>query len=166
LARGDHFYVWRRFGLIPFQHHGIDLGDGTVVHFSNGNGGAAGPVGNASHFVISQMPLCKLTRGGKDRVHVITYPAVVPSSCSADATVDRAHSQLGLRGYHLFHDNCEHFATWCITRTAASVQVITAAERASSVAIKGSVVIAARIAMRSVSVLKPWMLAAAAVQSG
>ncbi|MEY4356610.1 MAG: hypothetical protein RLZZ89_1678, partial [Cyanobacteriota bacterium] len=34
MAAADHLEVPRRHGL--FMHHGIDLGDGTVVHYLEG----------------------------------------------------------------------------------------------------------------------------------
>lgn len=165
LARGDHIFVWRRFGVIPFQHHAIDLGDGHVIHFSDGSDGIAAPglSNDASEFIVARMALSGLTRQLKDRVFRVDYSR---SHSSLEAVVDRAESQLGRRGYHLFHDNCEHFASWCVTGRAASVQVSTAAERASSVAVKTTVVIAARVAIRSARLIKPWTLAADAVQFG
>jgi len=165
LAFGDHIFVWRRFGVIPFQHHAIDLGDGHLIHFSNGSDGIAGPVilGDASEFVVARMPLSGLTRESKDRVFRVDYAR---SHGPLETIVDRAESQLGRRGYHLFHDNCEHFASWCVTGKASSVQVSAAAERASSVAVKTTVVVAARVAIRSTRLIKPWTLAADAVQFG
>jgi hypothetical protein len=34
MSRGEHIYVDGWCAGIPFQHHGIDMGDGTVVHLA------------------------------------------------------------------------------------------------------------------------------------
>ena len=34
MARGDHIYVYRYFPGFQYTHHGIDCGDGTVIHYS------------------------------------------------------------------------------------------------------------------------------------
>lgn len=38
MARGDHLMVWRgrsgEDGLVGFWHSGIDVGDGTVIHYA------------------------------------------------------------------------------------------------------------------------------------
>ena len=163
MARGDHFFVWRRFGAIPFQHHAIDLGDGHVIHFSDGREGIASPSIDTSGFTVAKMPLIELTRAGRDKVFRVKHSK--PSG-GVDDVMRRAESQLGRRNYHLFHDNCEHFASWCVTGRASSVQVTTAAERASSVAVKTTIVVVARLAIKSTRVSKPWTLAADAVQFG
>ncbi len=162
MARGDHFFVWRRFGVVPFQHHAIDLGDGDVIHFSDGSGGAAGPAADMSQFVVSRISLQALTQGTQP-IHLVRHGK--PQG-SADETIARAESQLDRRGYHLFHDNCEHFATWCVTGKSLSVQSETAAVRAGSVAVKATVVVAVRLAIKSTRWIKPWTLAADAVQFG
>lgn len=41
---------------------------------------------------------------------------------TADAVVDYARSKLGMRGYSILHNNCEHFATECVTGKAVSSQ--------------------------------------------
>jgi len=163
LACGDHFFVWRRFGAIPFQHHAIELGEGEAIHFSDGFEGPAGPGGDTAEFVVGKTTMNALTRNGKDRVFFVNYGKLQPS---AGDTIRRAQSQLGRRGYHLFHDNCEHFATWCVTGKAVSAQVRTATERVGAVAMKAGLVVAAKVALRSTRVLKPWTLAADAVQFG
>jgi hypothetical protein len=163
LARGDHLFVWRRYGVIPFQHHAIDIGDGEVVHFSDGNGGVAGPTGDADRFVVSRLDARELVRGGRDRLHVVRYRQY---ETTLEEIAVRAESQLGRQGYHLLYDNCEHFATWCVTGRPTSAQVDTAFCRASSVALKTTVAVAARVALKTSRWVKPWTLAADAVQFG
>jgi Lecithin retinol acyltransferase len=50
-----------------------------------------------------------------------------------DVVIARAESMLGTSGYHLFANNCEHFATWCMTGERDSAQVQTAYRIASAV---------------------------------
>ena len=163
MARGDHLFVWRRYGVVPFQHHAIDVGDGHVVHFSDGSGDIAGPAGNVSDFIVTRFTAADLVRGKRERLHIVRY-----RSCqsTADEIADRAESQIGRRGYHLLYDNCEHFATWCVTGLPSSVQVDAAFSRAGSVAVKTTVAVAARMALKSTRWVKPWTLAADAVQFG
>jgi hypothetical protein len=40
-----------------------------------------------------------------------------------EIVVARAWSRIGERGYHLFSNNCEHFAVWCKTGRADSTQI-------------------------------------------
>ena len=34
MIRGDHIYVRRRRRFSRYSHHGIDCGDGTVIHYA------------------------------------------------------------------------------------------------------------------------------------
>ncbi|MEM9150140.1 MAG: lecithin retinol acyltransferase family protein, partial [Cyanobacteria bacterium P01_F01_bin.3] len=34
MARGDQVYVYRDVIGVPYEHHGIDCGDGSVIHYS------------------------------------------------------------------------------------------------------------------------------------
>ena len=117
MARGDHVYVWREPSLerkrAPYQHHGIDCGDGTVIHFAHGEG----PKHNA---VVRRTSMTEFLAGGGLLVKV--YPPK-HTSLSGDEVVRRAESCLGKRKYNLYRNNCEHFATWCKTGTSGSSQV-------------------------------------------
>lgn len=164
MARGDHFFVWRHHNRVPFQHHAIDLGDGTVVHFSDGGGSIAGPGGPTTEFEILRASLSDVTRNGRDTVHVVSHADRFP----AEIVVRRALGQVGRRGYHLIFDNCEHFAVWCVTDRDESHQVGVAFERFGAAGVK-AVAATARLAtkaggrhlLRSAS---PWMLASDAAQ--
>lgn len=165
MAQGDHFFVWRRHAGVPFQHHAIDLGDGSVVHFTDGDGGVAGPGAATANFQIRRTSLETVTRAGRDSVHVVTHQ----DAFSGDAIVERALSQTGRRGYHLIFDNCEHFACWCVVGRDESRQVTVACERLSAAGVKafaaGTIQIAARLsAQRLVRSASPWLLVADAVQ--
>ncbi len=163
LARGDHVFVWRRFGAVPFQHHAIDCGDGSAAHFSDGDGGIAGPGLRPDQFAISRIDLERLTRAGRAQLHIVQHQGI---ESDEDEIVERALSQLGRRGYNLLYDNCEHFARWCVTGKAHSVQVSTAAQRCGAAAAKVATLGAAMLAKKSVKALNPWLLAADAVQLG
>lgn len=131
MARGDHFFVWRKHKGIPFQHHAIDVGE-AAVHLSDGHGGVATPGVASDQFVVQRTSLESVSRGGRDRIHVVSHP----QPRSADDIVERALSQVGRRGYHVVFDNCEHFAWWCVTDRNESRQVSVACERLGAVSVK------------------------------
>ena len=109
MATADHLQVPRRHGL--FNHHGIDLGDGTVAHYLEGREILRSPFAD-----FSQEEVVSVTE------HTDASPAGV--------TLRRAMSRLGEQNYNLLFNNCEHFATWCKTGRHRSVQVDTAIDRA------------------------------------
>lgn len=96
MARGDQVYAIREVIGIPYEHHGIDCGDGSVIHYSK--------IGEAS---ITRTPHSVFARDS------IVYVKQQPTSFIADVVVERAESRLGERQYDLFFNNCEHFANWC-----------------------------------------------------
>lgn len=104
MARGDHVYVRRR----RYTHHGIDCGDGTVIHFMRPRVGLR-HVARTSHAHFAAGGQVKV----RDYVHRL----------SADETIRHAESRVGSVGYHLVRNNCEHFAAWCCTGRAVSSQV-------------------------------------------
>ncbi|SDL17795.1 Lecithin retinol acyltransferase [Nocardioides sp. YR527] len=105
MARGDHIYARRgRY----YTHHAIDAGDGTVIHYT----GTA-----ATGRRVERTSLESFACGGP--VYVRTYRSRLPT----EEIIRRAESRLGTRGYHLVRNNCEHFATWASTGSAASRQV-------------------------------------------
>ena len=104
MAAADHLQVPRQHGL--FNHHGIDLGDGTVAHYLEGR-------------EILRSPLEEFSRG--QPLSVVPYQA---EQCSpAGVTLRRAMGRLGEQNYNLLFNNCEHFAHWCKTGRHRSAQV-------------------------------------------
>jgi hypothetical protein len=104
MAAADHLQAPRQHGL--FNHHGIDLGDGTVAHYLEGR-------------AILRSPLADFSRD--QPVHVVAYP---DGHCSAvGVTLRRAMGRLGEQRYNLLFNNCEHFAHWCKTGRHRSAQV-------------------------------------------
>ena len=104
MSRGDHVYVRRR----TYSHHGIDCGDGTVIHY-------VGPRRSVRR--IERTSWAEFAAG--DQVLVRAYRVRLP----ADEIVRNAESRLGTEGYSLVRNNCEHFATWSSTGGKASRQV-------------------------------------------
>jgi len=81
---------------IPYQHHGIDCGDGSVIHYRK--------VGTAT---VSRTSFEAFAQGNP--VYTLSQSvAFIP-----DVVLNRAESRLGEQRYNLFFNNCEHFANWC-----------------------------------------------------
>ena len=106
MARGDHLVV--QFG--PYTHHGIDLGDGTVIHYGQGLHNKA----NARVEVVDWAEFC-----GSQPVRVREDRAEFP----AEEVIERAESRLGEADYDVLENNCEHFVNWCRRGSADSRQV-------------------------------------------
>jgi hypothetical protein len=106
MAKGDHIRVRR--GV--YFHHGIDCGDGRVIHY-NGS-----PL-RRRDAKVACTSMDEFSRG---------CPIEVVHACppeDADTVLERAFSRLGESLYNLFRNNCEHFAWWCVTGKGRSHQV-------------------------------------------
>lgn len=114
LELADHLFV----DCQGYSHHGIYIGNERVVHFEST------PVRKFLGQVSGQPPRIQesnLTEFSGDKIiHVRRYTEMV---LSPDKTVAMAHSRIGEEGYHLFDNNCEHFAVWCKTGNESSTQV-------------------------------------------
>lgn len=111
MARGDQIYVYREFITLQgvYEHHGIDCGDGTVIHYSK----------RENYARVERTSWLTFTQG--NRVYIKEYPA---GFCFiADDVIKRAESRLGEEKYNLLFNNCEHFATWCKTGISDCKQV-------------------------------------------
>ncbi|MEM8502821.1 MAG: lecithin retinol acyltransferase family protein [Cyanobacteria bacterium P01_D01_bin.1] len=106
MARGDQIYAMREVVGIPYEHHGIDRGDGSVIHYSK-----------QGEAVIKRTTMDSFARGGVVRIKP-QPTAFIPS-----LVIERAESRLGEREYDLFFNNCEHFANWCKTGRSACKQL-------------------------------------------
>ena len=109
MAKGDRIYVYRNLWNVDglYRHHGIDCGDGTVIHYRKPSE------------TIEQTSIETFARGNP--VYVAEYGdgfGYIP-----DVVVERAKSRLGERKYNLLFNNCEHFASWCKTGVSESQQV-------------------------------------------
>jgi hypothetical protein len=107
MARGDQIYAMRELMNISgmYEHHGIDCGDGTVIHYRK----PSETIERTSLEIFSQ----------GQRIYVKPYAI----RYIADTTIYRAESRLGEREYNLLFNNCEHFATWCVTGISNSKQI-------------------------------------------
>lgn len=90
LERGDHVYVQR----VGYTHHGIYVGGGRVVHYLLNQGILEDSLENFASGMNVQR-----------KNSIQRY--------SDRETVRRAYSRIGEDKYNLFHNNCEHFASWC-----------------------------------------------------
>ena len=109
MAAADHLEVPRQHGL--FNHHGIDLGDGTVAHYLEGR-------------EILRSPLEDFSQG--QPVSVVEHA----DASTPGVTLRRAMGRIGEQNYNLLFNNCEHFAIWCKTGRHRSSQVDSVLERA------------------------------------
>ena len=105
VSRGDHLWVQRT----GYRHHGVDLGDGQIVHYS---GSLTRPG------AISITSTAEFTQGAL--FHVVQHE----SRLSVEETVHRARSRVGENNYRFIDSNCEHFATWSVTGLHNSEQVL------------------------------------------
>lgn len=114
MAKGDHIWVSRPLGYAPvaYTHHGIDCGDGTVIHFTGEPGKNTKSDASIARSIMSEFALDSI-------VHMREYS----QQDDPQVVIDRAESKLGSKEYNLVTNNCEHFATWCCTGRTASEQV-------------------------------------------
>ena len=118
MARGDHIYIHSTTSSgIPFQHHAIDMGDGTVIHLAPETGLPFAIYDESENFSVRRDPFEKFA--GEAEVHTFEHVTSLP----VDQVVANAESKIGESGYHLLDKNCEHFATWCATGIASSQQI-------------------------------------------
>lgn len=109
MAKGDRIYVYRNWGQLEglYQHHGIDCGDGTVIHYRKPSE------------TIERTSMKTFSWGNP--IYVVEYGEGF--GYIADAVVEKAESRLGEQEYNLLFNNCEHFASWCKTGVSESSQV-------------------------------------------
>lgn len=117
MARGDHLYYFMAGGT--YSHHGLDCGDGTIVHYDltpwEKISGKLNP--ETCNARVVRTTLEDFSRGNE--VHVRNYE----NSGEIELVIERAMSKIGEDGYSVFGNNCEHFVVWCKTGEAQSSQV-------------------------------------------
>lgn len=101
MALGDQVYAMREVARVPgvYEHHGIDCGDDSIIHYYKGGDVAT----------VTRTPRELFARGSRiflKRQATAFLPQIV---------VQRAESRLGEQQYDLLTNNCEHFANWCKT---------------------------------------------------
>lgn len=119
LLPGDHVFVRRRGKF--YAHHGIYMGDGRVIHFS-------GSVKEKTYPKVVETDLSRFLKGG------ILRRRNYKERLSASETIRIAKAQLIDENYSMVWNNCEHFATYCITEKKKSWQVRRALSGLSAVA--------------------------------
>ena len=117
MAKGDHIYVHCTAAGIPYQHHGIDMGDGTVIHLAPADGSRIVFSDKSDRFSVRRESLENFCHGAQP----ITVNHDNPRM--ADEVVAAAEAQLGRCGYSLLDGNCEHFARLCACGRAESHQI-------------------------------------------
>ena len=110
--KGDHIFVLCERNTVSFEHHGIDCGDDTVIHFSKATGKGIITRDTMSYFE-------SLSIDGN------LYAPEYKKCDSVSVVIQRAMSKLGKGEYDLGLNNCEHFASWCKTGNKKSKQVNT-----------------------------------------
>jgi lecithin:retinol acyltransferase len=104
---GAHVVVARR----GYTHHGIHVGDGTIVHYSGfSRQWTGGPV--------EAVPLSHFAQRHAVSVRVYANPRFDGREVGA-----RARSRIAENAYGLFTNNCEHFCEWCVLGRSRSRQV-------------------------------------------
>jgi hypothetical protein len=122
MATGDHIIV--PLSIVPlfarYTHHGIDIGDGTVVHWSSGLPGEINCENMETRKAATRIRRTPIEEfGDLNQLEVREYDWCFDE----DTVVERALSRVGEDGYDLFNNNCEHLATWCKTGDHRSEQV-------------------------------------------
>jgi len=100
LSPGDHIYVRRK--AVLYTHHGIYAGRGKVFHFK-------GEMKEKKEPIVKITTLGDFLKGGKLRRR--DYKKRFPHSESLRI----AKGHLSNNGFSLAFNNCEHFASYCVT---------------------------------------------------
>lgn len=118
MAKGDLISVRCYWGLIPYRHYGIDLGDGMVVHLATtSTEQTPSTKPSKSYMSVQRVTMEEFAEG-----RVIRYENG-EHSLPVELVIARATGSIGQRGYHLVLGNCEHFARCCKYGQHESVQV-------------------------------------------
>lgn len=149
LRLGTHLKVSR--GI--YSHHGIYVGNGNVVHYS----------GFAEMFKKGKIELTSIDdfMGEAKDLFRVKYS----SKCavfSDDEICERALSRLNENNYSLVTNNCEHFATWCVTGVERSDQVEAVKELTTTVVVTANVMKALHMLYAATAVSTPIVLAGGA----
>ncbi|MBP6104974.1 MAG: lecithin retinol acyltransferase family protein [Steroidobacteraceae bacterium] len=141
MARADHITVPRLGGV--FVHHGIDCGDGTVIHFTGATWAEPRSVRRTSMQEFARGAAVAV-RDYREFFERLEQPENLPrrvrirwqrelarlagddrgrTEFAPGAVIRRAEGRLGNSGFDIVLNNCEHFATWCKTGISDSEQV-------------------------------------------
>lgn len=104
---GSHLVTSRN----GYVHHGIYLGEQTVIHY-------AGMCGDSESGPIEVIHLTRFANGRQVRVR-----RHMQASFKPERVVERALTRIGEDSYRLLTNNCEHFCYWCLFGRNESPQV-------------------------------------------
>ena len=104
MSMGDVLYVSRG----PYMHAGVDMGDGTIVHFTGEGVSKAG---------------ARVQRTSKEEFLLGDEVVFVQRPTEPLRVLQRALSMLGRGSYDLFFNNCQHFAHWCLTGESGESEI-------------------------------------------
>lgn len=113
MAKGDHIKVPRENDFVRYTHHGIDCGDGTVIHFT-------GEPGKSTKLAAR---ICRTSIDDFKKEAPTIEVVEDKSTRTPDEVVAAAESRVGEGGYNLGENNCEHFANHCRTGEHKSAQI-------------------------------------------
>lgn len=100
MARADLLTVPCFWGIIPYRHFGIDLGDGTVVHLASVGG-------DTSEMEVQRVAIAEFADGKPISIEDVS------EVLEDDQVIERALGAVGNTHYHVALGNCEHFARLC-----------------------------------------------------
>jgi hypothetical protein len=112
----DNYFV----GLPAYQHYGVYIGNGNVIHFAPPEGKEI----SAENGIIHETSLEMFLKG-----RALQVDTTIEKIFSDEEIVQRAYSRLNEMGYDLLTNNCEHFARWCVTGEHISYQVINSPDK-------------------------------------
>ncbi|MDR5659051.1 lecithin retinol acyltransferase family protein [Serpentinicella sp. ANB-PHB4] len=98
-----------------YKHYGIEVEDGYVIHF------ICDSILEQKNGCIRKASLSDFQKDG-----VIEIDHTVPYKFNKEQVVQRAYEQLNTSfgGYHIRNNNCEHFASWCVSDVKDSKQAL------------------------------------------
>lgn len=142
---GDIIGVLKSFYGVVYEHYGIYIGDGEVIHFTKSDGKNTiiktsmkkfmeSNKSSNRYFILDCEPEIKdinsssIDKYIKKSVNGFgpSLPAVFRKPVeiySPEDTVNRAKQYIGEQGYNLLVKNCEYFAIWCKTGLKYSYQI-------------------------------------------
>ncbi len=140
MARGDHIYVERINGV--YAHHGIDCGDGSVIHYTSKNWTDSPKVQHTSlaqfakdgevqfkdydAFLNTLRSTGSLQQKTSYQIYLLLSRfrgiELEEHDWSPEAVIARAEARIGEQAFNIVFHNCEHFATWCKTGISSSDQ--------------------------------------------
>ncbi len=93
-----------------YYHHGIYIGDDTVIHFGEGN--SETDLQNADANTVHMSSLSEFLNGAFPEVRSYSFKEKLILRKSSDIIAE-AKKMLGSGGYNLITNNCEHFSNYC-----------------------------------------------------